>query len=58
MACDILDVLTTTVASEFVFSVGGKVIDKTCAKLLLEVVEALMITDDWIESKKKKSKYL
>ena len=58
MARDVLVVPATTVASESAFSVGGRVIDETRAKLLPDVVEALVTTDDWIESKKKMSKYL
>nr|XP_027126005.1 zinc finger BED domain-containing protein RICESLEEPER 2-like [Coffea arabica] len=53
MARDILVVPTTTVASESAFSVGDRVIDETRAKLLPDVVKALVTTDDWIESKKK-----
>ena len=40
-------------ASESAFSIGGWVIDETRAKLLLDMVETLVTTDDWIESKKK-----
>ena len=35
-------------ALEYVFSIGGWVIDETRAKLLLDMVETLVITDDWI----------
>ena len=36
-------------ALESAFSIGGWVIDETRAKLLLDMVETLVITDDWIE---------
>ena len=36
-------------ASEFAFSVGGWIIDETCAKLVPDIIETLVITDDWIE---------
>ena len=49
---------TITVASEFIFSVGDRVIDETRAKLLSDVVEVLVTTDDWIESTKKMCKCL
>ncbi|KAF7130256.1 hypothetical protein RHSIM_Rhsim10G0050500 [Rhododendron simsii] len=53
MARDILAVPATTVASEAAFSVGGRVIDESRASLLPDIVEALMTTNDWIESRKK-----
>ncbi|XP_058191036.1 zinc finger BED domain-containing protein RICESLEEPER 1-like [Rhododendron vialii] len=54
MARDILAVLATTVASEAAFSVGGRVIDESRTSLLPDIVEALMTTNDWIESPKKR----
>ncbi|KAF7153995.1 hypothetical protein RHSIM_Rhsim01G0175300 [Rhododendron simsii] len=53
LAHDILVVLVTTVALEAAFSVGGRVIDESCASLLPDIVEALMTANDWIESPKK-----
>ena len=56
IARDILAVPVTTVASEAAFSVGGRVIDESRASLLPDIVEALITTSDWIESKRKRSK--
>ena len=53
MARDILAVPATTIASEAAFSVGGRVIDESRSCLLPEIVEALVTTDDWIESRRK-----
>ncbi|KAL0361035.1 UNVERIFIED_CONTAM: Zinc finger BED domain-containing protein RICESLEEPER 2 [Sesamum radiatum] len=50
IARDILAVPATTVASEAAFSVGGPVIDDSRACLLPDVVEALVVADDWIGS--------
>ncbi|KAL3516783.1 hypothetical protein ACH5RR_023685 [Cinchona calisaya] len=55
MARDILAVPATTVASESAFSVGGRVIDESRAALLPDVVEALVTTSDWLETKKKEA---
>ncbi|KAL0373171.1 UNVERIFIED_CONTAM: putative AC transposase, partial [Sesamum calycinum] len=51
---DILAVPTTTVASEAAFSIGGRVIDESWVCLLSDVVEALVVLDDWIGSIPKK----
>ena len=56
MARDILTIPATTIASESAFSIGGRVIDETRASLLPDIVEALVTTDDWIESRKQKRK--
>ncbi|KAA8532298.1 hypothetical protein F0562_032331 [Nyssa sinensis] len=53
MARDVLAVPATTIASEVACSVGGRVVDESCASLLSEVVEALVTTNDWIASRKK-----
>ncbi|KAF7152450.1 hypothetical protein RHSIM_Rhsim01G0167800 [Rhododendron simsii] len=50
MARDILAVPATTVAWEAAFSVGGRIIDESRASLLPDIVEALMTTNNWIES--------
>ncbi|KAL0324702.1 UNVERIFIED_CONTAM: Zinc finger BED domain-containing protein RICESLEEPER 4 [Sesamum calycinum] len=50
IARDILAVPATTVALEAVFSVGGRVIDKSRTCLLPDAVEALVVADDWIRS--------
>ena len=55
IARDILAVPATTVASESTFSVGGRVIDESRASLLPDIVEALITTSDWLESRKKRS---
>ena len=55
MVRNILVVPATTVASEAAFSVRGRMIDGTCASLLSDIVEALVKTNDWIESRKKRS---
>ncbi|KAL0298944.1 UNVERIFIED_CONTAM: putative AC transposase [Sesamum radiatum] len=56
IARDILVVPATTVASEAAFSIGGRVIDESRACLLPDVVEVLVVADDWIGSIPKKSK--
>ena len=56
VARDILAVLATTVASEVAFSIGGRVIDETHSCLLPKIVEALITTNNWIESHKKRRK--
>jgi len=43
---------TTTIASESAFSVSEKVISEECASLLLDIVEPLLTTYDWIESRR------
>ncbi|KAL0295924.1 UNVERIFIED_CONTAM: putative AC transposase [Sesamum radiatum] len=53
---DILAVPATTVASEAAFSIGGRVIDESWVCLLSDVVEALVVLDDWIGSIPKKSR--
>ncbi|KAL0329124.1 UNVERIFIED_CONTAM: putative AC transposase [Sesamum radiatum] len=50
IARDILAVPATTVALEAVFSVGGRVIDKSHTCLLPDALEALVVADDWIRS--------
>mgnify|MGYP004703485519 CR=1 FL=1 len=42
---------------ESTFSIDGLVIEETHVKLLLDMVETLVTTDDWIESKKNRVKY-
>ena len=47
MACEILSILVSTVASEASFSAGGRVVfDKRCG-LSPETVEALVCLKDW-----------
>ncbi|GFZ19691.1 hypothetical protein Acr_28g0003960 [Actinidia rufa] len=52
---NILAVPATTVASDAAFSVEGRMIDETRASLLSDIVEALVKTNDWTESRKKRS---
>ena len=48
MACDILAVLVSTVASEASFNVGGRVLDYYRSSLRLDTVEALVCCKDWL----------
>ncbi|XP_058760052.1 zinc finger BED domain-containing protein RICESLEEPER 2-like [Vicia villosa] len=60
MAADILAIPISTVASESIFSAGGRVIDEHRSMLNEESVEALIYGGDWFRQKynvKKKSKY-
>jgi hypothetical protein len=61
MAADILAIPISTVASEFTFSAGGRVIDERRTKLSEGSVEALICGGDWFRHKynvKKKSKVI
>ena len=53
---DIVVVLAITITSMSTFNIGGRVIDENLPSLLSYIVEALVITNDWIESKSKRSK--
>ena len=48
IACDILAVPVSTVASEATFSVGGRVLDSFRSSLKPKTVEALVCTRDWL----------
>ena len=50
MAHDVLAVPATIVASESTISIGGSFINEKYACLLPNIVEILLITDDWTES--------
>ncbi|CAN1279527.1 Zinc finger BED domain-containing protein DAYSLEEPER [Linum perenne] len=50
MACDIMVIPITSVASEAVFSTGGRVIDPSRASLGVKTVEALLCTQDWLRN--------
>ena len=62
MACDILAIPITTVASEATFSARSRVIDTYRASLAPETVQALFCGGDWcrnlhgVKKKKKKKK--
>ncbi|XP_027090497.1 zinc finger BED domain-containing protein RICESLEEPER 2-like [Coffea arabica] len=50
MAADILSVPVTTVASESIFSAGGRVIDDRRVSMSVETVQMLLCGNDWIRS--------
>ncbi|XP_057461082.1 zinc finger BED domain-containing protein RICESLEEPER 2-like [Actinidia eriantha] len=49
MACDILSIPITSVASESTFSDGGRVIDPYRASLSTETVQMLLYEADWVQ---------
>jgi len=48
MACDILTIPLSTVASESAFSVGGRVPDAFRSSLKLDIVKATICLRDWL----------
>ena len=50
MSKDILAILVSTVASELAFSIGGHVVNASCWSLAPRMVEALVCTQNWLNS--------
>ena len=53
MALDILAIPVSTVASESLFSTGGRTIDDYMSNLVLATIETLMCCQDWLRSSTK-----
>ncbi|EEC82309.1 hypothetical protein OsI_26572 [Oryza sativa Indica Group] len=53
LAHDVLAIQVSTVASEFAFSAGGRVIDPFRSRLDPEIVQALICTKDWTAASRK-----
>ncbi|XP_073130770.1 zinc finger BED domain-containing protein RICESLEEPER 2-like [Henckelia pumila] len=61
MACEVLSIPVTSVASESAFSAGGRVIDTYRANLGVETVQMLLCAEDWLRARyqiKRKEKVL
>ena len=50
VACDVLAIPVSTIASEFAFSTWGRVLDPFCSSLSPNTVEALICTQNWLRS--------
>ena len=50
VACDVLAIPVSTVASESAFSIGGHVLDPFCKSLSPNTVETLICTQNWLRS--------
>ncbi|XP_075482555.1 zinc finger BED domain-containing protein RICESLEEPER 2-like [Primulina tabacum] len=51
MACDVLSIPITSVASESAFSAGGRVIDSYRANLGVDTVQMLLCAEDWLRAR-------
>ncbi|CAN1185501.1 Putative AC transposase [Linum perenne] len=50
MACEIMVIPITSVASESAFSAGGRVIDPSRSSLGRKTIEALLCSQDWLRN--------
>lgn len=57
MARDLLSIPVSTVAYEFAFSTGGRVLNQTHNCLAPEIVEALICAQNWLDTPQITSTY-